>query len=274
MSGTSRPQLSIVTACFNSATTIADTIRSVKAQAGVEIEHIIVDGGSHDATLAVVQACGHDGPLISEPDQGIYDAMNKGLRAARGEYVGFLNSDDYLAGPQSISRLLGVATGVSADAVWGNTMQVRADGYPVRLVSGAWAGRTPKNPFLVPPHPSFYARTDLLRSVGGFSTAYRVASDFDLLLRLFALPSFKGIFIGELTTIMRIGGVSSGGVSSVLTNRCELMRVMADRKKSVSQFDLVQRYVVRGVETASGKLSGLMGKRYPPPERPAGVVGA
>lgn len=264
MNGFAIPQVTVVTASFNSAATIADTIRSVNAQTGIEVEHIIIDGGSSDATLDVAKVCGHNGPVIHEPDNGIYDAMNKGLRVARGEYVGFLNSDDYFAGPASLARLFDAVASQPVDAMWGNVMQVDADGRPIRLVSGAWAARGSRNPLLVPPHPSFYARTELLRSIGGFATRYRIAGDVDLLFRLFALPSFAGVFINELTTIMRVGGASASGLNSIVKNHRELAAVIKDSGKRVSRLDFGHRYALRTVEGASGMFYRLRGRRYLP----------
>ncbi len=120
-------KISIVTVSYNSELTIGDTLRSVATQSHPDVEHIVVDGASRDSTLEIVHRDGaHVTKVLSEPDQGIYDAMNKGLRLATGDLVGFLNADDMLADRDAVARLAASAGRASADAVFGDLVYVRA----------------------------------------------------------------------------------------------------------------------------------------------------
>jgi glycosyltransferase len=152
------PRISIVTVSFNSAASIGDALRSVAMQTYPNVEHIVVDGGSRDETLAVVQRDGaHVAKLVSESDKGIYDAMNKGLRLASGDYVGFLNSDDMLASPGLIARYAAAAAD-APEALFADLDYVRAD-RPETVVrhwrSGAFRRSHLKFGWM-PPHPTFY----------------------------------------------------------------------------------------------------------------------
>src|SRR5664279_467264 len=128
------PTVSLVTACYNSAATIADTLRSVNAQTYPHIEYIVVDGGSSDATLQILGSQGRRiAQLVSEPDRGIYDAMNKGVRLAAGDVVGFINSDDFFASPEAIATIVAGFSDPEVDAVYGDLCYVKQD-RPAQIV--------------------------------------------------------------------------------------------------------------------------------------------
>ena len=178
-------RFSIITVSYNSASTIADTLRSVAEQSHLGIEHLVIDGASKDATLQIVRTHGaHVARVISEPDNGIYDAMNKGLALATGDYVGFLNADDLFATSQAVAQLAQAATS-GADAVFGDLVYVAAR--EVNRVIRRWHSGEFQPSRLrfgwMPPHPTFYVKRSLLPELGGFDTSLRQAAQHEVIVR-------------------------------------------------------------------------------------------
>lgn len=211
-------KLSIITVSFNSAATIADTLRSVREQTHPDIEHIIVDGGSTDGTLAIVQREGaHVTQVVSEPDAGIYDAMNKGFALASGELVGFLNADDMLASPGSMAAVAATATVTNADVVYGDLLYVHKD-RPDRMIrywrSGLFAASRLRYGWM-PPHPTLYVRRTLLAESGLFDTRLRIAADYDFILRYLSRPGMQVGYVPKVLVKMRLGGASNRSLGAV-----------------------------------------------------------
>lgn len=205
-------KISIVTVCFNSAATLGDTLRSVATQSHAEIEHIVIDGASKDATLDIVRRDGgHVARVVSEPDRGIYDAMNKGLRLATGDYVGFLNADDLLADRDALARLAATAQRTRADALFSDLEYVRPDN--IDLVVRYWACGEFSLQRLkqgwMPPHPTFYVRRSLLATIGEFDTGLRIAADYDFILRTLGRADISTAHVPGVMVRMRTGGVSN-----------------------------------------------------------------
>jgi glycosyltransferase len=221
-------KISIITVSYNSATTIADTLRSVAAQTHPDIEHIVIDGGSRDDTMAVVHEHGHHVVLcISEPDRGTYDAMNKGLERATGEYVGFLNADDMYADKNAVARLAAAAV-AKPDLIYGDLQYVRKH-HIYRVVrtwrSGIFDSHALRRGWM-PPHPTFYLRRDLLASVGRFDTSLRVAADYDFMLRCLLRPGCLTAYVPHVLVRMRTGGASNVSLSALLRKSREDLAVM------------------------------------------------
>ena len=217
-------KISIITVAYNSAATIADTLRSVAAQTYPDIEHIVIDGASTDDTLTVVKAHGrHVQVLVSERDHGIYDAMNKGLALASGQIVGFLNSDDMLADPGAVTRIAQGFSATTVDAVYGDLVFV--DPIDTARVVRYWqpgpyrTGLVPKG--WMPPHPTFYVRRDVLRANGGFNVDYRLQADFDLMLRLFEIAKIRSNYLPSTLVRMRIGGATTGSIGNIVRGNLE-----------------------------------------------------
>jgi len=220
-------KISVVTVCLNAGRTIGDTIRSVAAQDWPEFEHLIIDGGSSDDTGRLVEDLRHDRlRFVSGRDTGIYDAMNKGLRLAEGAYVGFLNADDFLAAPDAL-RVVAEAAAAGADCVLGDTCLVDSGLRPTKYIYSARGFR----PWwltigAMPPHPSFYARRELLSAAGGFDQRYAVAADFDLIARLILRHGAQWTVANRILTCFRQGGLSTLGLGST-------MRITADKRQSI-----------------------------------------
>lgn len=221
-------KVSIVTATFNSAATIGDTLRSVNEQTHPDIEHVIVDGGSRDDTLAIVRTQGQRiGPVVSEPDQGIYDAMNKGIALATGEVIGILNSDDLYAGPEAIARVVEAFSADPAlDAVYGDLCYVRQG--DTRQIVRYWQssdyrpGQFEKG--WVPPHPTFFARRSVYERFGSFDLAYRLAADWELLVRLIEVQRIRVRHLPQVLVHMRLGGATNKSLSNIWRQNREIWR--------------------------------------------------
>jgi glycosyltransferase involved in cell wall biosynthesis len=209
-------KISVITVAFNAAATIADTCASVAAQTGVDIEHIIMDGGSADDTAAVVAVHARPGHVfVSEPDNGLYDAMNKGLAVATGDLVGFLNADDFFCRTDALA-LVAAAAEPGAAAVSGGVAIVDA------TATDRLRRAYPSAPFApwmlrlahMPPHPGFYARRQTFDQIGGFDPSIRIGADFDWMVRFFAVHGLVARPIAETLVTLRDGGISNRGLAS------------------------------------------------------------
>jgi glycosyltransferase involved in cell wall biosynthesis len=205
-------KVSIITVAFNAADTIADALRSVEEQKHPDIEHLIIDGGSSDGTQELVRNWGgEERRMISEADEGLYDAMNKGLRMASGELVGVLNADDLLEDDRVIEDLVEAFERTAADAFYGDLVYV--DKKDTDRVTRRWkAGPYRPGRFLkgwMPPHPTFYARTTLFRTYGGYRTALSSSADYELMLRMVHKHGARLSYLRRTMVRMRVGGKSN-----------------------------------------------------------------
>lgn len=222
-------KISIVTVAFNSDRTIADTLRSVAVQTYPKVEHIVIDGASTDDTLQQVRQHGaHVAMLRSEPDGGIYDAMNKGLALASGDFVGFLNADDMLASPDAVAAIARAAAAPEIGAVCGDLVYVRAD-RPDEVLRhwrcGTYSPRQLRFGWM-PPHPTFYLRRSLLEQVGGFDVRLRIAADYDFMLRCLRLPGMQLGYVSEVLVKMRMGGASNRSLRALLHKSSEDLQAL------------------------------------------------
>lgn len=246
--------VSVITVSLNAASTIARTLDSVKAQTGVAIEHIVIDGASTDGTMDIVSQRS-DGltHIVSEPDEGLYDAMNKGLALARGDLTGYLNADDAYAAPDVLARLVDAWRRSKSDAVYGDVLQVDAQDRPLRMISGGAFSRARLRRGLMPPHPGLYARTSALRDVGGFNTAYEIAADFDLVARTFARPGFNAVYVPTIVTLMRVGGVSTRNFRSTRVATAEILRSCRANGINATPWSVLSRYPIKAREVIGGR---------------------
>lgn len=212
--------ISIITATYNSAKTARDTFKSVLLQNYTNYEYIVIDGGSKDGTVDIIREYE---PLfsgrmrwISEPDKGIYDAMNKGIRMATGEVVGLLNSDDFYTSDDVLAAVAEKMSHTGIDAVYGDVHYVNASDLTkcVRYYSSKPFHRTWMRLGFMPAHPSFYCRRDVYEKYGTFDLTYKVAADFENLLRLIFVNRIKTVYIPKDFVTMRTGGASSSGLQS------------------------------------------------------------
>ena len=220
-------KISLITVSFNSAETIGDTIKSVLSQDYPNIEYIIVDGNSRDATIDIIKS--FDGKISkwkSEPDKGIYDAMNKGLKMATGDVIGMINSDDMYSGTDIISRVAAQFEDENIDAVFGDLIVVDPDNMQ-RVVRSYSSKNWRPDKFgrgFMPAHPTFFVRRKYYDTIGVFKTDYRIASDYELLIRFLYVHKLRYKYLPLTMVTMRKGGVSSSGLKSNVILNNEILR--------------------------------------------------
>lgn len=245
-------KISVITVTYNSAATVAGTLKSVVSQTHADVEHIVVDGASTDRTLAVVREHGgHVSRVVSEPDRGIYDAMNKGVGLATGDVIGFLNGDDYYAHDGVLSNVAHAFGGAHVDAVFGDVGFFRPD-RPDRLIRRYRSKRfEPKRLSWgwMPPHPALFVRAETFRRVGPFRTDYRIAGDFEWIVRAFGASGIRQYkHLPDIMVHMRTGGVSTGGWRNTLLLNREVMRACRDNGISTNWPKLLSKYPAKVLE--------------------------
>jgi glycosyltransferase involved in cell wall biosynthesis len=222
-------RVSVITVCYNSADTLVDTLQSVVGQDHPEIEHVVIDGGSTDGTAEVVGRCnGRIAKFVSEPDEGIYDAMNKGIRLARGEIVGCLNADDVYADESVLCDVADAIQSQRLDAVYGDLLYVRRDDGD-KVVRYWKAGPYLPGAFRVgwvPPHPTFFCRRALFEKFGYYRAHYRIAGDFELMLRLMEKNRIRTGYIQRPLVRMRVGG-RANTIRGMLRGNREILHAFA-----------------------------------------------
>jgi len=205
-------KITIITACFNSEATIEDTLRSVEAQDYSDIEYILVDGKSTDRTLEIAERHRSKiAKIISEKDDGIYFALNKGIMAASGEVIAFLHADDVYAHTQVISHVMNVFKEKNVDSVYGDLQYV--DRSDTSKVTRNWrSGNYSDGIFRkgwMPPHPSFFLKKKCYDQYGIFNTSFISAADYELMLRMLHRHKVSTAYLPEVLVKMRVGGVSN-----------------------------------------------------------------
>ena len=207
-------KVSIITVTYNRGKTLADTMQSVLAQTYANIEYIVIDGGSTDNTLQVIEQYkplfGERLIYVSEPDNGIYDAMNKGIKLSSGDVIGILNSDDFFTSNNVIETLVSSFDN-DIEAIYGDIHFVNPNN--LNKTTRYYSGKLFR-PWLVkygcmPPHPSFYVRKSIYERFGNYNTNYKIASDFELIARLCYIHNIKTRYISVDMVTMRMGGIST-----------------------------------------------------------------
>lgn len=220
-------KISIITATYNSASTVKDTIESVIAQDYTDIEHIIIDGASKDNTLEIVKSYGNKiAKVISESDNGIYDAMNKGIQAASGDVVGILNSDDFFTSNDVISTIAKTFQDNDIDALYGDIHFVNPEnlGKTVRYYSSEKFKPSLFRFGFMPAHPSFYMKRSCYEKHGLYLLDYKIASDYDLLIRYLYKHKIKYKYVKKDFVTMRTGGVSTKNFKSRIRLNKEIIK--------------------------------------------------
>ncbi|HTF30715.1 MAG TPA: glycosyltransferase family 2 protein [Flavitalea sp.] len=207
----SRLLITIITACYNSASTIEDTLKSVQSQTYPHVEHLIIDGHSTDHTLELVKSYGHVAQCVSAKDKGIYDAMNKGIILAKGGVIGILNSDDLYASAGVLEKVAKAFENPKVDAVYGDLQYV--DSNDLNKIVRYWRSGyfSARNFYFgwMPPHPTFFVRSSVYEQTGHFNLTLRSAADYEMMLRILLKHQFKAHYIPEVLVKMRTGGVSN-----------------------------------------------------------------
>jgi glycosyltransferase involved in cell wall biosynthesis len=208
-------KISIITVCYNSAATIEKTILSVASQTYKNIEYIIIDGNSKDNTLVIIE--NHKVAIstwISEPDQGLYDAMNKGLSMATGDLIGILNSDDTFNSATVVEEIASFHLQNNIDASVGTIVQHRESGKIIRIYSSKYWNPEKLKIGFMPPHPSIFFKRELFNKFGQYDLGFKIGADYELITRFFLKNNITWEYSGITTTAMLVGGLSSSGASS------------------------------------------------------------
>ncbi len=253
-------RISIITATFNSATTVLDTLESVLIQTYKNYELVIKDGGSKDTTLAVCREYEQkfEGKLkiISCPDKGIYDAMNQGIKAATGDIIGILNSDDMYYDDQVLERIAEAFKDPEIGCVYGDLQFV--DAKDTSRVVREWKG----SQYLEggfrkgwhPAHPTFYARRELFEKYGLFDTSFDVSADFELMLRFIERYHVKNMYLPYCFVRMRMGGESTGSIKNIIKGNRNILRAFDINGIKRPLFYTVRRLVPKAIGVIKTRL--------------------
>jgi glycosyltransferase involved in cell wall biosynthesis len=234
-------KISVITATYNSASSILECLDSLTSQTHDVIEHLIVDGGSSDQTLSLVRNFPERGSttrrIIEGPDNGIYDALNKGILSATGEVISILHSDDLFFSPHTLQQVKDNFEKENVDGVYGNLVFTdqnekdriirywKSSAFNIRNLNFGWA----------PPHPALFLHKEVYLKYGLFDTDYTIAGDYDFMLRIFRKRELKFHFLDQPLVRMRMGGVSTFGLRNLLRKSHEDFKVL---KKNQMPFPL------------------------------------
>lgn len=240
-----QPVISIITVVYNNADTVLDTLRSVRSQDYRYVEHIVVDGCSTDGTSELLNA--HSDQLahyVCEPDRGMYDAMNKGIALAKGDYVGILNADDTLEHEQVLSTIARTFAEQETDAVIGDIrfVDLKEPERTKRYYSSARFRPQHLADGFMPPHPTFYVRRQLYEEYGDYKLDYKIAADYELLVRFFLVKNISYAYIPQSLVKMRPGGVSNENLFSYWTLNTEVVRACRENGVKTNLFRVLLKY--------------------------------
>jgi glycosyltransferase len=215
--------ISIITAVYNSAGTVADCIKSVQRQTR-EVEHIIVDGGSTDGTIDIIRAEGdHVARFVSGPDKGIYDALNKGIGMATGDVIGFLHADDQYFTNNALGKVAERMSSPGLDSCYGDLVYVdklRTDRIIRYWKSGPYREGSFEKGWM-PPHPAFFVRKEIYEKYGLFNTSFRIAADYELMLRFLVKRKITTAYLPHVLLKMRVGGTSNRSLKNLALKTSE-----------------------------------------------------
>ena len=224
-------QISVVTAVYNRADTIAKAMRSVQSQTYPDVEHVIQDGGSRDATLErVAELANAATRMLSEPDDGIYDAINRGIRRAKGEVIGLMHSDDFFANANVLTKVAQALADPAVDGVYGDLDYVAAHD-PDRVIrhwrSGPYAPASLRYGWM-PPHPTLYLRREVFERHGLYNPSYRISGDYDAMLRYLVKGGISLAYVPEVLVKMRVGGESNRSLERIARKSREDLRALRE----------------------------------------------
>ena len=256
-------KVSIITVCFNSSKTIEETIQSVLSQDYPNIEYLVIDGGSIDGTQTIIQKYqGKIASWVSEPDQGMYAAMNKGISMATGDVIGILNSDDVYVSSRAVSELMYVMSKAKADVVFADLILVDQNNLN-KVLRYYDSGRFQPRKFRwgwMPAHPTVFVKKKYYDRVGLFALDYQIAADYEMLIRILAIEKAPFAYLPKPMVRMRAGGASTAGLSRNWILNKEIIRACRENGIYTNMAMLLLKLPFKlwdKIYGMSGKSSGL-----------------
>lgn len=240
------PKITVITPTFNSQNTLKDTLNSILEQSYKNIECVITDGASQDQTLNILKHYkgkfaqqNIEFKILSQKDHGIYDAMNKGIKESSGNVIGFLNSDDFFSSPSTLIHIAQAFKEYNVDCVFGDLSFINDKNTKVR----SWIGST-HTPYAFyfgwhPAHPTFYVKREIFEKFGNFNLDYKIASDYDLMLRFLQKYKISSYYIPHTLVTMRSGGTSNKNLSNILKANIECFRSWRENELSFFPFFII-----------------------------------
>ncbi len=237
-------KVSIITVSFNCKATIEHTIQSVLSQNYNNVEYIIIDGGSTDGTLDIINKYADKiSTVVSEPDDGFYNGINKGLKKCTGDIVGLLNADDFYADKDCITEIVNTFNKNNTDAVYADLKYV--DAVNTDKVVRNWKSMPYEQGLFLkgwmPPHPTFYAKKSLFDKFGGYDESFKISADYELMLRFIHKQKIKVTYLPKTLVMMRVGGVSNAGLTSRVTANQEDRLAWKKNGVKPSAFTLIRK---------------------------------
>lgn len=230
--------ISLVTITYNSFKTVEETLTSVNSQNNSFLEHIVIDGKSSDNTLEICNDFGHISKIISEPDKGIYDAINKGIKNCTGEIIGFLNSDDTFYDENSL-KIISEAFDKDTDCVFGDLIYTDKNENIKRIWKGSEFKKGEFNKGWMPAHPTFYCRRSVYEKLGLYDDSFKIAGDFELMLRFLEKHNIRSKYIPRRLVNMKVGGVSNNGIKSKIKILQEEFRAFQINKIKLNKLNYI-----------------------------------
>jgi glycosyltransferase involved in cell wall biosynthesis len=243
-------KVSVITVCYNSAQTLERALRSVAYQDWPNIEHIVIDGGSTDRTPNILQRFNHLVSVISEPDRGIYDAMNKGLDIASGEIICFLNADDQYASSSVLSSIAKIMMTSKVDALMGDVVFFHKNN-PKRTIRRYRSNRFNPDRLAwgwMPAHPGLFLTSAVVKRVGHFKIDYQIAGDFEFIIRVFYQQNLRYQHVPKVLVRMQVGGVSTRGLRSKILLNIEVLRACRENGLKTNIFKILAKYPIKILE--------------------------
>lgn len=240
-------KISIITASFQSESTIKDTLESVNIQTYPRIDHIIIDGASKDGTLGLVNIHGKRVTHVtSESDKGIFDAYNKGLAVADGDIIGILNSDDFYANANVIAHVMRAFDDPGVEAVYADLVYVDKD--DTKKIVRHWKSKSFRRGDFArgfsPAHPTLFLRKSVYDRVGGFNPGFRLAGDYEFMLRVFYTHGVKSVYLPEVVVRMRTGGATGGSLPFIKKQNEEILRALDSQGVSILRHAFFARKII------------------------------
>jgi glycosyltransferase involved in cell wall biosynthesis len=252
------PKISIITAVFNGEKHIAQTIESVLGQTYANVEYIVIDGGSTDKTVELINRYqDRIQHIVSEQDKGIYDALNKGVALATGDVIGLLHADDLFASEKVLESIANRFAETGADGLYADLLYIKRES-PTSFQTVRYWKSCDFNPALLkngwmPAHPTFYLKKSVYAQIGKFNLGYPIAADYDFILRAFKIPGLKFTYLPIVTVHMQIGGVSNRNLKKVYEKSCQDFEILKTHGISPlstlfkKNFGKLKQFIVRKV---------------------------